>query len=276
MKKFQLFFLAIFIAIDSLAANSDQPQQQIHEKNQAAGLQATCTIRIMKEKLSYANKQKDFDPNETVSTFKKLYDQCTTVINSPQNSPEQPNLSEQAWINKSFREISSLQQDDETRNCFNQTIMQVKQLSQAPTPDEKNAIIKTFFQNAENCSYQHALRVSLPHLEAQIQRWENNKENQLYDFELFSLYLKHTPDEKDDLQEDLQRLYQAHVTKITFDQFADNAQHTIALLKQDPTGRPCLENMIKFKAIYDAAQTAENKDNLKKDFAIPYLQCKNK
>lgn len=276
MKKFQLFFLAIFLATDSLAANSNQSHQQIHEKTQAATLQATCTIKIMEEKLSYANKQKDFDPNETVATFKKLYDQCATVINSPDNNPEQPNLSEQAWINKSFREINSLQQDDETRNCFNQAIIQIKQISQASTQDEKNAIIKTFFQNAENCSYQHALRVSLPHLEAQIQRWENNKETQRYDFELFALFLKHTPDEKDDLLQDLQQLYEAHVTQITFDEFTDNMKHKISLIKKDSSARNCLENIVKFKSAYDTTQTDEEKINLKKDFAIPYLQCKNK
>jgi len=246
-------------------------QQDSQSKIKASSLQATCTIKIMKEKLSYANKEKGFNPEEFSSTFKKLYDECNTII----NSPEQPKLSENAWLNKNFREIDTLQKDDETRTCFNQAISQLKQLKDSTTQEEKDCIISLFFKNAEDCSHRYALKISLPHLEAQIERWESSKDKYLYDFSIFSTFLKHTPQEQDDLEKDLQKLYSAHVNSITFEEFADNMKKKINAIKKDQNGRQCLQDLIHFKSAFNAVQTSQDKESLKNAFAIQYFQCKN-
>ncbi len=273
MKPLQLFFFSILMLAQVINANI---QQDMQPKIKAASLQATCTIKIMQEKLSYANKEKNFDPDEFASIFKKLYDECNAIINNPDNSPKQPNLSENDWINKSFREIKTLHQNNETRYCFNQAVSKLKQLAQASTEDEKDIIIKSFFKDAEDCSYQYALKLSMPHLEGQITRWENNKDNYRHNFNIFSTFIKHTPHEQDDLEADLQKLYTARVHSITFEEFADNMKNDIARIQKDQNGRQCLQDLINFKSAYDAIQSSQAKEDLKKAFAIQYFQCKNK
>ncbi len=267
MKNSHLLLASIFMLTQLLYADTDQIQQDSQSKIKAASLQATCSINIMKETLSYANKEKNFNPDEFSSTFKKLYDECNTFI----NNSEQSKLSENAWLNKKFREINTLQKDNETRNCLNQAMIQLKEFGLAATQDEKDIIIKNFFQNAENCYFQQVHRLSLSELEAHIAQWEKSEENKDYYFTLLNILIKHTPDEKYDLLQDLQELHNKK-----FNAFAHEIQSQISKIKNDPHDRQCLENIIKFKKMYDATQTPEEKEHLKKDFAIPYFQCKNK
>ncbi len=141
----------------------------------------------------------------------------------------------------------------------------------ASTQDEKDSIIQLFFKNTENCYFQQAHRIGLSELKTHIAQWEKNEEDKDYYFTLLNILIKHTPDEKDDLLQDLQELHNKK-----FNAFAHEIKSQISKIKNDPYDRPCLENMIKFKKMYDTTQTVEEIEELKKYFAIPYFQCKHR
>jgi len=273
MKNLNFLLFAFYSINFNVYIISQQEETSTVEKIQYAALQGKCTIKIIKEKLTYANDpaslQEQTNIQKIAVQLKRIYDECHTIINDSNNSPEQPTLSAQEWIGKSLREIYILQQDFTTRNCFNQAINELKSV-QATSSNN----VHSFFQALQDCSYQDALNVSMPHLEAAIERWEQEKEKYVCDFKIFDLLVKDNVQE-DQIIESLKNIHAQYNIQTDFDTFAQDIQNKRDSIQQNPAKKECLQAILQFKSIYDTTNTTKEQEILKKSFAIKYLQCKN-
>lgn len=277
MKKFLLLFLCGI----SLQLLSHQSQTESHNnKTERAALHAVCTINIIKAKLAYANSPslEQLQVEDVIATLTKLYSKCNSIINIPEDNLEQPALTEHDWISKSLREITALHQNYATRNCFNNALSRLQQLGVTASQNEKELVIQSFFNDLNNCSYQHAQKISKPHLEGAIQRWQNNPETLQCDIDIFKVCIKHTPQEKRDFNNDLLHVYKNCNLEsvIPFEDFSEKMHNKINKLKHDLNGRACLEDLIHFQFAFFNVRKDEEKEALKNNFCVRYLQCKNK
>ncbi|MGZ6250851.1 MAG: hypothetical protein ACXWL2_02380 [Candidatus Chromulinivorax sp.] len=270
MKKYIFFTIWLTLTIN-ITALEDQSQAFKELKD-------SCTINIHRIKLEAANKktltQEDFQ--NTALLLEKIYNQCESIINDQINYPNQPILPKEIWINKSLGEINLLQHDTQTRDCFNVAITEINKIDPAQSEEEKQLIIKKFYEINQNCHTQHALKISVPHLKAQIERWQNNPQQCQCDIASFTLFAKHGQELQADFQTDVKKLYDQCNIPTTFDNFTSEIENSLKKIKNDKKAQQCLHDLIMFKKNYDAVKTDEEKDLLINNFAITYLECKNR
>lgn len=251
MKKFFKLFLSLIFYI-TLSA---QENKEIVISN----LQASCSIKIIQRQLESIH-SKNTDTHEFHIALKKLYEECSAAI----NPSGLPHITKDDWIQKTIQETTNLQNDHVTIDCFDQAISQLKQ------SDEPLIQGNSFFQSAQKC-------FNLSHLNTAIQRWEHDPIKDACQNKLWAILLKSSHDETYNLKQDL---YQAYLScplteKIPFEESIKKTQPMLKILKKNPQAVTCLESLLQFKEAYKNALTQEKKDTLKKDFATPYMQCKN-
>lgn len=261
MKKLLIFFLSL-INLTGLHGQLNEPSLATPENIRIAALQGSCDLKIIKEKLTYANKAESLNLNELETSFKKLYKECSLII----NSPGLVELNEETWVNNMIQEILTLKQDDETRNCFNQTIIHLKGFKEIQCPKRKTIILEDFYKNMQSCSDQFSQKIALSHLDAAILRWEYDPKIENCNNKYRTIMLKNIPEEQENLAREFQHVYETCFPsqKITFEQSMKNIRNMINTLKSHPQGPYCLETLLNFQTAYQKAQTENEKKNSKK------------
>lgn len=274
MKKLLVFFFSCAYLTNLLGQTNKDFQTNNDEKIKIAKLHGFCDVQIIKKKLIYANKTENLDLNELEASFKKLYEKCSLII----NTPGLPQLTEKTWTNNMIKEILTLKQDDETRNCLNKAMIKLQDIKEIQCEKNKAIIIKDFYNYIDNCLDQYSQKIALSHLDAEILRWKDNHTMKICDHTLNTIMLKNIPEEQENLEQEIQHFYKRCFPdqKIKFEQYIKNIRDMINVLKSDSQMTYCLENFLKFQAAYEKAQTEDKKNELKKSFAMTYIQCKNK